>query len=198
MKSAAHVLAVIVTVVAMTAPTVGAPLRQDRDPQPRPSKIDRSTGVETAFVERQERLWRKLSGSICAGCITSANRVAPVSYERPNLTDLAQAQTARVQVVARKPRAKVKLAYLRKRYARLHRRNRSRIAARPRRVLVTTAAPIRKYAGHSSVSSVLSPGWVGFDTRTRAIPIERPEAPHDDGRRHETILSVSEARPRRS
>lgn len=198
MKSAAHVMAVFFAVVAMAAPTLGEPLRQSRTPERQHAGYDKAGGVDTSFVERQDRLWRKLSSSICTGCITSANRVAPVSYEKPKVVDLSKAQPANVQVAVRKLRSKVRIAHLRKRYAHLHRRNRIRIAARHRRMQIATAARIGKYALHNSASPILSIGWSGFDDRTRVLPIEKPEAPRDDDRRHETILPASEVRPRRS
>lgn len=197
MKSVARVITVLLTVVAMAAPSIGAPIGHDRRSERQRSKVDQPSAVDTSFAERQERLWRKLSGSICTGCITSANRVAPVSYERPSLIDLAQALPPRTQVAARKPRAKVRVAYLRKRYARLHRRNRTRIAARLHWRQIARTAMLRKYA-HRTTVPIFTIGWPGFDNRPRVLPIERPGTPRDDGRRHETILSVPEVRPRRS
>lgn len=198
MKSAAQVMTVLLTVVAMAAPSIGAAIGQDRRSERQQSKLDQPSAVDASVVERQERLWRRLSGSICTGCITSANRVALVSYERPSLIDLAQAKPPRTQVAARKPRAKMRVAYLRKRYARLHRRNRTRIAARLHRRQIARTAMLRKSAHRNTVPPIFTIGWSGFDDRPRVLPIERPGTPRDDDRRHETILSVPEVRPRRS
>ena len=101
-------------------------------------------------------------------------------------------------MAARRPRAKVRLAQLRKRYARLQRHDRRRIAARARPVRLAKRLPPRKLA-HLQTAPVAWPvGSIPVAYRLPERPVERPWVPQDDNRWHATILPASSLRPRRS
>ena len=197
MRHVANFMTVTVTVVAMVAPSIGANLNQQHGTRQHEAVSRLQDRADTFMVDRQDRLWRKLSGTICAGCITSANRVPLVSYDKPNLADVAKAQPSAVKTVAQQFRATSKITHLRKRYARLHRRSRLRIVAQRHKVKNTKVAILNKKLPRGAVLPVQSIGWSGFNDRSHVLPTELPHTPHDDGPIHSTILIVSEARPRK-
>ncbi|TXN03930.1 hypothetical protein FV242_09420 [Methylobacterium sp. WL64] len=204
MKSVAHSLIAALAAFAVLSPSIVAAVPAGRSAeQPRPA-VDRSALI----AERQQRTWQQLSGSICTGCITVANRVAPVSYDKPSLVELAQRPT-RLATAARRPRAKVRLAQLRrakmrvaqirlaqmrKRYARLHRHDRRRLAAGAHPVRLAKRPPPRTLA----LAGGLPVGPIQVEYRLPEHPVERPWVPQDDNRWHATILPASSVRPRRS
>lgn len=166
---------------------------------------DRGSAIskDTAFMTRQEKMWGRLSASICAGCITAANRVAPVSYERPGDKPVAEARIETVKVAVRRASAPRKFVQLKKRYAKHHRRERLRLAARARlRATVARRHALRlaalKRRHHAPVRATFVPAYeVGSVNTVYRIPADQPFTPRDDGRWHETILP-SATRLRRS
>lgn len=199
MKSVAHSLMAALAAFAVLSPSIVAAVPAGRSAeQPRPA-VDRSALI----AERQQQRWQQLSGSICAGCITVANRVAPVSYDKPSLVELAQRPT-RLATASGRPRAKVRLAQLRraqirlaqmrKRYARLHRHDRRRLAAGAHLVRLAKRPPPQTLA----LQGGLPVGPIRVEYRLPEHPVERPWVPQDDNRWHATILPASSVRPRRS
>ncbi|MGU3407729.1 hypothetical protein [Methylobacterium brachiatum] len=193
MTRVAHSWMAALSAFAIALPSISAALPASRSADHAGAGIDRAGLI----AERQQQRWQQLSLSICTGCITVANRVAPVSYDKPSLAELAR-PNPRVTMAARRPRAKVRLAQLRKRYARLQRHDRRRIAARARPVRLAKRLPPRKLA-HLQTAPVAWPvGSIPVAYRLPERPVERPWVPQDDNRWHATILPASSLRPRRS
>ncbi|MCJ2144234.1 hypothetical protein [Methylobacterium sp. E-066] len=193
MKRVLHSLAATLAAFAIALPSISVAIPASRAPeQPNPGP-DRSALI----AERQQRTWQQLSGSICTGCITAANRVAPVNYDKPSL--IAPAQPApRVKIATRRPRAKVRLAQLSKRYARLQRHHRRRLALQAHPVRLAKRLPPRKLAQFHRAPVAWPIGSSRVAYRLPEPPVERPWVPQDDDRWHATILPASSLRSRRS
>ncbi len=119
---------------AVVLPTVEAPQAQESR-KPAASERDANSAADTAFIDRQQKMWGRLSASICTGCITATNRVAPGNYDRPGTALVAAVKTSpakleTVQTAVRTAAAPRKFVALKKRYAKHHRRERLRLAAR--------------------------------------------------------------------
>lgn len=91
MKRAARVLTVAWTALAVIAPSIAVGVESGHSADAKPSPRDDSDGPDRSMdaieksIEREKRLWRNLSGSICAGCTTTANRiVSKPSEPRPS------------------------------------------------------------------------------------------------------------------
>lgn len=193
MKRAVHSFAATLAAFAIAWPSISGAVPAGRVTAQPKSGPDRSAII----AERQQRTWQQLSGSICTGCITAANRVATVSYDKPSLIQLAQ-PAPRVQTATRRPRAKMRLAQLRKRYARLHRHDRRRLALRAHPVRLAKRLPPRRLAQLHTLPVAWTVGSMPVAYRLPEPPGERPWMPQDDNRWHATILPASSLRPRRS
>ncbi|MCJ2123174.1 hypothetical protein [Methylobacterium sp. J-077] len=193
MKSVVHSLAAALAAFAVALPSLSAAAPAS------PTAGQPGTGVDRSalIAERQQRTWQQLSGSICTGCITAANRVAPVSYDKPSLIALAQ-PVPRLETVARRPRATVRLAQLRKRYARLQRRDRRRFAVRAHPLRLAKRLHPRKLAQFHTAPVTWPVGSMPVAYRLLERPVEQPWVPQDDNRWHATILPASSLHPRRS
>ncbi|MCJ2056795.1 hypothetical protein MKL09_09525 [Methylobacterium sp. J-048] len=193
MTRVAHSLMAALAAFAIALPTLSAAVPASRHPEHPEPAGDRSALI----AERQQRTWQQLSGSICNGCITAANRVAPVSYDKPSLVALAQPSQP-VRTVSRRPRATVRLAHIRKRYARLQRRDRRRLALRAHPVRLAKRLHPRKFARHDTVAVAWPAGSIRVAYRLPERPVEQPRVPRNDNRWHATILPPASMRPRRS
>ncbi|SFM56728.1 hypothetical protein [Methylobacterium pseudosasicola] len=194
MKRVLHSLAATLAAFAIALPSISAAVPASRVTERSDPGPDRSALI----AERQQRTWQQLSGSICTGCITAANRVAPVNYDKPSLIELAQPAPG-VKTATHRPRAEVRLAQLRKRYARLQRRDRRRLALRAHPVRLAKRLHLRKLAQLHRAPVAWPVGSSRVAYRLPEPPVERPWVPQDDDRWHAiTILPASSQRPRRS
>ncbi|MCJ2015430.1 hypothetical protein [Methylobacterium sp. J-076] len=196
MRPAFRTLTAALLVAATAAPSLGAPQGAGHGRPAADGDRDSAPASQTATLDRHENLWGKLSASICVGCITAANRVAPPSYERPGATAVAEAKAEPIKTASRVAAAPRKFVQLRKRYAALHRRDRRRLAARARilraamhakRRALRLAAAQRHRSVHAQAALVPAYG-PGFENRVYRIPVDPPWTPGDDGRWRETIL----------
>ena len=205
MNSAVRTLIAALTAIAIALPSVSAAVPASRSAEQPGIAGDRSAII----AERQQRTWLQLSGSICTGCINAANRVAPVSYDKPSVIALAQS-SPRLQSVSRRVRAKVRFAHVRTRYARLQRRDRRRIAIRTHPVRIAkrlhrrifarhhVAPDVRQVARQVARPIVWPVGLIRVEDRLPERPAGRPWVPQDDNRWHTTILPAATMRSRRS
>jgi hypothetical protein len=194
-------------VLAMAAPSVGAPLSSHRDRETKIADLESATDRHEAQIDRQQKDWTKLSATICAGCITAANRVAPLNIERPGFhtasvaaQPLTAAKAEQVKTGIRTITTPKRFAQLNKRYARLHKRERQRLALRARQQHAAAllkrrqlrAAALRRHM-QRPVTAKLAPSLVPAYVLDSAmpvyrIPVDRPAIPAEDGRWRETIL----------
>lgn len=188
---------------AVVLPTIEAPqARENRKSYA--SERDANSGVDTSFIDRQQKMWGRLSTSICAGCITATNRVAPVNYDRPGTAVVAAVNTppAKLETVRTAVRTAVtprKFVALKKRYAKHHRRERLRLAARARQRAAILAkkramhvAALRRRPHQAPVRATFVPAYDVRSVHTvYRVPAGLPATPRDDGRWHETILPVA-------
>jgi hypothetical protein len=197
-------------VVAMAAPSVGAPLSSRRDRDAKAPEMESAIDRQGATIDRQRNEWTKLSASICSGCITAANRVAPLKLDRPGdavTTAAAQpvttAKAEQIKTAARTVATPRKFAQLKKRYARLHKRERQRLALRARQQHAAAllkrrqlrAAALRRHMQRpvaSKVAPVLVPAYaLGSEMRVYRIPVDLPTTPVNDSRWRETVLPTT-------
>ncbi len=159
---------------------------------------------DTTYIDKQEKMWGRLSASICSGCITAANRVAPSSYEKPGSTPVAEAKLETVKTAVRTAATPRRFVQLKKRYAKHNRRERLRLAARARwrtamlakRRALHIAALKRRHPAPARAAFVPAYDARSINTVYR-IPTDQPFTPSDDGRWHATILPTA-LRMRRS
>lgn len=165
---------------------------------------------ESATVDRQEKMWTHLSASICVGCITAANRVAPSTYERTAANPIAGAKVIAAgnvehikTILSQNPTPR-RFVNMKKRVAKLHRRDRRRLAARAHRLRL--AMRVKRHAAHlaafraapatrphriGAVQAIFLPVYeAGMESRVYRIPVDQPWAPQDDGRIFETFRPV--------
>lgn len=192
----------VLVAAAMATPSFGAPVASDAARARRSDEASLVNAIarQEASVERQAKAWSRLAGSICVGCITSANRVAPMSFERaaPAQTVAAKVEPVRSAIrTAQVPRRFVQLR--RKHYAKMHRRDRLRLALRARRLHIAAVAKrralrmamLRRHI-HPRVTTTIIPAYLpGATSRVYRIPVDRPWTPNDDGRWRETILPTA-------
>lgn len=153
---------------------------------------------DTAFITRQEKMWGRLSASICSGCITTANRVAPVSYEKPGSAPITEAKIETVKTAVRKAAPPRRYARLQARYAQHHRRDRLRLAARARLRAAALAkrralrfAALKRHR-HASLRATFVPAYEARSVNVvYRVPADMPFTPRDDGRWRETILPTT-------
>ena len=196
------VTAALVTVAVVT-PSLAAP--QTAISKSRGQDVGRNAveAQDSAFIARQEKMWRQLSASICSGCITASNRVAPVSYERAGSAPVAEAKIETVRTAIRTGATARKFVQLKKRYAGHHRRERLRLAAlaRLRAALMKRRAHRLAALKRRHVAPVRAAFVPAYEARSSnvvyRIPTDPPFTPRDDGRWHETILPAA-VRLRRS
>lgn len=198
---------------ALATPSLGAPRKpgSEQGPSAGTEGVESALARESATVERQQKRWSRLSASICTGCITAANRVAPSNYERTEVNPIAGAKVIaaanveHIKTALRLNPTPHKFVNLRKHYAKLHRRDRRRLAARKhhlrlamraRRHAARLAAARRKRFG--IVQAKFVPAYrTGFENRVYRVPVDRPFMPLEDSPIYETILPTS-VRPQRS
>lgn len=210
----ATILCVAIASPSLAGPRTGGP---DRGRAAIEGEREAVLARESATVDRQEKLWTHLSASICVGCITAANRVAPSTYERTVANPIAGAKViAAANVVhiktaiSQNPTPR-KFVNMKKRVAKLHRRDRRRLAARAHQlrlamqakrhaarlaaVRATAAVQLHKIG---PVQATFLPVYkAGIESRVYRIPVDQPWAPQDDGRVFETFRPVP-TRSRRS
>lgn len=188
---------------AVVLPTIEAPKAQESR-KSYASERDANSAADTAFIDRQQKMWGRLSASICTGCITATNRVAPVNYDRPGTALVSAVKTSpakleTVQTAVRTAAAPRKFVALKNRYAKHHRRERLRLAARARQRAAMLAkkramhvAALRRRHHHVPVRATFVPAYDVRSVNTvYRVPAGLPATPRDDGRWHETILPVA-------
>ncbi len=188
------VTAAVVT-VAVVAPTLEVAQAAGRNRDVSNAELDAANTKSAAFVARQEKMWGRLSASICTGCITAANRVAPMNFERQGDRPVAEARIETVKVAVRKAATPRRFVQLKKRFAKYHRRERLRLAARARmraalaRRHALRLAALKRRHHATVVRATFVPAYDVSSVHTvYRFPFDPPFTPRDDGRWHETIL----------
>ncbi|WP_342165796.1 hypothetical protein [Methylobacterium sp. SD21] len=186
--------------VTMAVVTPSLDVAQAAGANKQPQKTGRAAveAKDTTFIDRQEKMWGRLSASICSGCITAANRVAPSSYEKPGSTPVAEAKLETVKTAVRTAATPRRFVQLKKRYAKHNRRERLKLAARARlrtamlakRRALHVAALKRRHPAPARAAFVPAYEARSINTVYR-IPTDQPFTPRDDGRWHETILPTA-------
>lgn len=188
---------------AVVLPTIEAP-HAGESRKSYASEREANSAADSSFIDRQQKMWGRLSASICTGCITATNRVAPVNYDRLGFAVAAAAKTSpakleTVRTAVGTPASPRKFVALKKRYAKHHRRDRLRLTARARLRAAMLAkrramhvAALRRRPHHAPVRATFVPAYdVRAVSTVYRVPAGVPATPRDDGRWHETILPVS-------
>lgn len=191
------VTAAFVTMAVVT-PSLDVAQAAGANKQPQNTGRAAVEAKDTTFIDRQEKMWGRLSASICSGCITAANRVAPSSYEKPGSMPVAEAKLETVKTAVRTAATPRRFVQLKKRYAKHNRRERLRLAARARlrtamlakRRALHVAALKRRHPAPARAAFVPAYEARSINTVYR-IPTDQPFTPRDDGRWHETILPTA-------
>lgn len=184
--------------MAVVTPSLDVAQAAGASKQPQNAERAAVEAKDTTFIDRQEKMWGRLSASICSGCITAANRVAPSSYEKPGSTPVAEAKLETVKTAVRTAATPRRFVQLKKRYAKHNRRERLRLAARARlrtamlakRRALHVAALKRRHPAPARAAFVPAYEARSINTVYR-IPTDQPFTPRDDGRWHETILPTA-------
>lgn len=204
MYTAIRSLTAALLIAAMAIPSLGAPGKSEAGQGRHAGTKDPESVLvrESATVERQQKIWSHLSASICAGCITAANRVAPSTYERTEPSPIAGARVIaaanveHIKTALRSNPTPRKFVTLKKHYAKLHRRDRKRLAARRHQLRLALRA--KRHAAHLAairrkrlgiVQARFVPAYrAGSEKRVYRVPVDQFGLPPEGGRAYETII----------